>query len=58
MIYYAPSVESFASSLNNRRVVDSTGTCRLEVFDGRIVDISCSTNLPNSTTFFTGMKQF
>jgi hypothetical protein len=52
------TVDSFASSLNNRRVVDTTGTCRLEVFDGRLIEVSCSTNLPNSTTVFTGMKQF
>jgi hypothetical protein len=51
-------VESFASSVNNRRVIETRGTCRIEVFDARIVSTVCSATTPGSNTRFTGMKQF
>lgn len=54
----AGQVRSFASSVNNLRVLDTVGSCRIEVFDARITSVSCSTQLPGSSTQFTGMAQF
>lgn len=51
-------VQSFASSANNLRVINTAGTCRIEVFDARITSVSCSANAPGSSTRFTGMSQF
>lgn len=51
-------VESFASSLEERRVVDTMGNCLIEVFDGLVVESSCSTRIPDSATEFQGMEQF
>lgn len=51
-------VESFASSANNLRVINTAGTCRIEVSDARITSVSCSANAPGSSTRFTGMSQF
>lgn len=51
-------VQSFASSANNLRVIDTAGTCRIEVSDARITSVSCSANAPSSSTRFTGMSQF
>lgn len=51
-------VDSFASSMDDRRVVETAGTCRIEVFDARVVESVCSTSAPNSNTEFQGMEQF
>jgi hypothetical protein len=51
-------VQSFASSVNRLRVVNTTGSCRIEVFDARIISVACNANAPNSSTRFTGMRQF
>lgn len=51
-------VQGFASSANNLRVLNTHGTCRIEVFDGRVIDVSCHSNVRGSSTQFTGMKQF
>lgn len=51
-------VHGFASSGNNLRVINTHGTCRIEVFDSRVIDVSCHTNVRNSSTQFTGLKQF
>lgn len=51
-------VNSFASSANGLRVVDTTGSCRIEVFDARIVSASCNSRAANSTTSFEGLVQF
>lgn len=51
-------VQSFASSANGLRVINTAGTCRIEIFDARIVSTSCNTNVRNSSTQFTGMRQF
>lgn len=51
-------VTSFASSLDGLRVVNTTGTCRIEVFDALVVEASCSTRVADSTTEFQGMEQF
>uniref|UniRef100_A0A832H6G8 Uncharacterized protein n=1 Tax=Oscillatoriales cyanobacterium SpSt-402 TaxID=2282168 RepID=A0A832H6G8_9CYAN len=51
-------VQSFASSANGLRVTNTAGTCQIEIFDARIVSTSCNTNVRNSSTRFTGMRQF
>lgn len=51
-------VQSFASSANNLRVVNTSGSCRIEVFDARITSVSCNTRASGSSTRFTGMAQF
>ncbi|MGA9378171.1 MAG: hypothetical protein WBV73_05330, partial [Phormidium sp.] len=51
-------VEGFASSINGLRVVNTSGTCRIEVSDGRITSTSCNTNARGSSTQFRGMSQF
>jgi hypothetical protein len=52
------SVAAFASSANGLRVVDTTGSCRIEVFDARIVSSSCNSRVSNSNTSFEGLVQF
>ncbi|MFH7244057.1 MAG: hypothetical protein ACHWZW_14550 [Spirulina sp.] len=51
-------VTSFASSLEDRRVMNTTGTCRIEIFDSLVVESSCTTRIPDSNTEFQGMEQF
>ncbi len=51
-------IESFASSANNLRVINTRGDCRIEVFDARITSTSCSANASGSATQFRGMSQF
>lgn len=51
-------LQSFASSANRLQVRRTSGNCRIEVFDARIVSTFCSGNTPGSSTQFTGMKQF
>lgn len=51
-------VRTFASSSNGLRVTNTSGGCRIEVFDARIISSSCNTNLRNSSTRFQGMVQF
>jgi len=51
-------IRSFASSVNGLRVRNTSGNCRIEVFDARIVSSSCSANAPGSATQFRGMAQF
>lgn len=51
-------VRSFDSSLSLRVVTNTTGTCRIEVFDSRVVSSSCRTAADNSNTQFLGVEQF
>lgn len=51
-------VRSFNSSDNLRVLNNTTGTCRIEVFDARIVSSSCTTVANNSSTRFMGLEQF
>ena len=51
-------VKSFASSANNLQVINTSGTCKIEVFDARIISTSCNTNTRQSSTTFKGMAQF
>ncbi len=51
-------VRSFDSSENLRIITNTTGTCRLEVFDARVIYINCNTVADNSSTRFLGLEQF
>jgi hypothetical protein len=51
-------VRSFNSSANLRVVSNTTGTCRIEVFDARVISSSCRTAAPDSSTQFLGLEQF
>lgn len=51
-------VQRFASSADDLQVINATGTCRIEVFDSRIVSTTCNTRARNSKTRFEGLQQF
>lgn len=51
-------IRSFASSANNLRVDNTTGTCRIETFDSLVLISSCNTSIRDSATRFQGMEQF
>jgi hypothetical protein len=51
-------VRSFDSSQNLRIVTNTTGTCRIEVFNSRVLSSSCSTIADSSETDFLGLEQF
>ena len=51
-------VSSFDSSQNLRILTNTAGTCRLEVFNSRVISSSCSTVADNSSTQFLGLEQF
>ncbi|MEA5451521.1 hypothetical protein VB780_23285 [Leptolyngbya sp. CCNP1308] len=51
-------VRSFDSSANLRIITNTTGTCRIEVFDARVISSDCSTIADNSKTEFLGLEQF
>ncbi|EKQ66785.1 hypothetical protein OsccyDRAFT_4585 [Leptolyngbyaceae cyanobacterium JSC-12] len=51
-------VQRFASSANNLRVQNASGSCRIEIFDARVVSSTCNIAIPNSSTRFDGLKQF
>lgn len=51
-------VQTFDSSANNRIFNNTTGTCRIEVFDARVISSNCRSVAPDSTTQFLGLEQF
>ncbi|MBD1872919.1 hypothetical protein H6F75_05455 [Nodosilinea sp. FACHB-131] len=51
-------VRSFDSSANLRIITNTTGTCRIEVFNSRVISSDCSTIADNSSTEFLGLEQF
>jgi len=51
-------VQTFDSSDNQRILNNTTGTCRIEVFDGRVISSTCRSATSNSTTQFLGLEQF
>lgn len=51
-------VQRFASSADDLQVINATGTCRIEVFDSRVVSTNCNTRARNSATRFEGLQQF
>lgn len=51
-------VRSFDSSENLRIITNTTGTCRIEVFDARVTYINCNAVADNSSTQFLGLEQF
>lgn len=51
-------VRSFDSSANLRIITNTTGTCRIEVFNARVLSSNCSTIADDSSTEFLGLEQF
>ena len=51
-------IDRFASSQNGMRVVNTTGTCRIEVFDSLVVIADCTPQVRDGATQFRGMEQF
>lgn len=51
-------VQTFDSSASNRIFNNTTGTCRIEVFDARVISSTCRSVAPDSTTQFLGLEQF
>jgi hypothetical protein len=51
-------IRSFDSSENQRVITNTTGTCRLEVFDARVTYSNCSAIADDSSTRFLGLEQF
>jgi hypothetical protein len=51
-------IRSFSSSANLRVLPNTTGTCRIEVFDARVISSTCRTATADSTTQFLGLEQF
>lgn len=51
-------IRSFNSSDNLRVIGNTTGTCRIEVFDSRVISSTCRAVANDSTTQFLGLEQF
>lgn len=51
-------VRSFDSSDNLRIITNTTGTCRIEVFNSRVISSTCNAVADNSSTDFLGLEQF
>lgn len=51
-------VQSFNSTENLRVRGTTTGTCRIEVFDSRVISSLCNTISDDSRTQFLGLEQF
>lgn len=52
------TIENFASSRNNLQVVNTTGSCEIEVFDARITSVSCKARTNGGVTHFRGREEF
>jgi hypothetical protein len=51
-------VQTFDSSASTRIFSNTTGTCRIEVFDSRVISSNCRSVAADSTTQFLGLEQF
>jgi len=51
-------VRSYSSSANLRVLSNTTGTCRIEVFDARVISSTCRAATNDSSTQFLGLEQF
>ncbi len=51
-------VQTFDSSAATRILNNTTGTCRIEVFDARVISSTCRTVASDSYTQFLGLEQF
>ncbi len=51
-------VQTFDSSASNRIFNNTTGTCRIEVFDARVISSTCRAASSDSATQFLGLEQF
>ncbi|HEY9824187.1 MAG TPA: hypothetical protein V6D19_01980 [Stenomitos sp.] len=52
------ALTSVASSADNLKVVNTSGACRIEVFDARITSVNCTPSTSEGAIRFEGMKQF
>jgi hypothetical protein len=50
-------VQTFDSSASNRIFNNTTGTCRIEVYNSRVVSSTCRSVAPDSTTQFLGLER-
>jgi hypothetical protein len=50
-------VQTFDSSASNRIFNNTTGTCRIEVYNSRVVASTCRSAAPDSTTQFLGLER-
>lgn len=41
-----------------RIITNTTGSCRIEVFDARVIYANCNTVVDNSSIRFLGLEQF
>ncbi len=51
-------IDRFASAQNGMRVINTSGTCRIEVFDSLVVIADCTPQVQDGATQFRGMEQF
>jgi hypothetical protein len=51
-------VRSFDTSTSLRPITTTAGTCRIEVFDARVVSSTCTSLADDSSTRFLGLEQF
>jgi len=51
-------VRSFDSSANLRVLTNTTGTCRVEVYNSRVIANNCNTVANDSSSQFLGLEQF
>lgn len=51
-------VRSFDTSASLRPITTTTGTCRIEVFDARVISSNCNAVANDSSTRFLGLEQF
>lgn len=51
-------VQNFDSSINQRIVNNTTGNCRIEVYNSRVNSSTCRTPGPDSNTDFLGLERF
>ena len=51
-------VRSFTTSTNLRVINNTTGNCRIEVFNSIVTSSNCNTVAPDSSTQFLGLEQF
>jgi len=51
-------IDRFASAQNGMRVMNTSGTCHIEVFDALVVIADCTPQVRDGATQFRGMEQF
>ncbi|UBF30028.1 hypothetical protein K9N68_38170 (plasmid) [Kovacikia minuta CCNUW1] len=51
-------IQRFASSANGLKSINTSGSCRIDVFDALVLNSSCNTRVTDSSTRFHGLEQF